>query len=349
MYGQTNFGNMKHSFGSDNHSGVHPRIMDAVVKANEGFAVAYGDDPKSVSVLKNIEQMFGGDCEAMFVLNGTGANVLSLANITNSTDAVICAATAHINCDECGAPDKFLGCKLIPIPHTDGKVSVDEVKKNLHGFGEQHHSQPTVLSISQPTELGTLYTREEIRGLADLMHSHGGFLHIDGSRISNACAAMNLSVKEITSDSGADALSFGGTKNGLLMGEVVVLFNRTNPSRALFLRKQMTQLYSKARFIAAQFEEYLKDGLYLELASHSNSMAKYLESSLKEIPQVKISRPVETNAVFAYITKDLYEKLSAKHLFYIWDEETMEVRWMCAFNTTKEDIDAFIKDIKENI
>lgn len=340
---------MKHSFGSDNHSGVHPRILDAIVEANKDFAVAYGDDDLSTSVLNEIENLLGGECKAMFVVNGTGANVLSLANLAHSTDAVICPSTAHINCDECGAPDKFLGCKLIPVPHTNGKISADDVKKYLHGYGEQHHSQPTVLSISQPTELGTLYTVEEIRALADLMHKHNGFLHIDGSRISNAAAALQLPVKAFTVDAGADALSFGGTKNGLLMGEVVVLFNRVNPDKALFLRKQMTQLYSKARFIAAQFREYLKDDLYLKLAAHSNGMAKYLKEELEKIPEIKISQPVQTNAVFAYISSDLYEKLSQKHMFYIWDEETMEVRWMCSFNTQKENIDEFIKDIKENI
>lgn len=340
---------MKHSFGSDNHSGVHPRILDAVVKANTDFAVAYGDDEYSQSVLKRIETLLGGECKAMFVVNGTGANILSLANLAHSSDGVLCPATAHINCDECGAPEKIIGCKLIPLEHTDGKVYPDVVKKNLHGFGEQHHSQPNVLSISQPTELGTLYSVEEIKALADLMHSHGGYLHIDGSRVSNAAAALKLPIKAFTVDAGADALSFGGTKNGLLMGEVVVLFDRAPKNKAIFLRKQMTQLYSKARFMAAQFDEYLNDDLYLKLASHSNKMAKYLESKLQEIPQIKVSRPVDTNAVFAYISRDLYDKLSEKHMFYIWDEETMEVRWMCSFDTKKENIDQFINDIKENL
>lgn len=340
---------MKHSFGSDNHSGVHPRILDAVVKANSEFAVAYGDDEYSQSILKKIEDMLGGNCKAMFVINGTGANIFSLANLAHSSDAVLCPATAHINCDECGAPEKIIGCKLIALDHINGKVSPETVKKHLHGFGEQHHSQPNVLSISQPTELGTLYSVEEIKALADLMHSHGGYLHIDGSRVSNAAAALNLPIKTFTADAGADALSFGGTKNGLLMGEVVALFDRASKNRALFLRKQMTQLYSKARFMAAQFDEYLNGDLYLKLASHSNEMAKYLESKLLEIPQIKVSRPVETNAVFAYISRDLYDKLSEKHMFYIWDEETMEVRWMCSFDTKKENIDQFIEDIKQSL
>ena len=279
---------MKHSFGSDNHSGVHPEIMEAIVKANSEFAVAYGDDEYSQKVLREVEVLLGGECEAMFVINGTGANILSLSNLAHSSDAVLCPATAHINCDECGAPEKIIGCKLIALEHKDGKVSPETVKKHLHGFGEQHHSQPNVLSISQPTELGTLYTAEEIKALADLMHENGGYLHIDGSRISNAAAALGIPVKAFTADAGADALSFGGTKNGLLMGEIVVLFKRAATNRALFLRKQMTQLYSKARFMAAQFERYFKDDMYLTMASHSNEMAKYLESKLIEIPDVKI-------------------------------------------------------------
>lgn len=341
---------MKHSFGSDNHSGVHPRILEAIKRVNESiedkFCVGYGEDDFSISVLEQIEKMLGHSAKALFVFNGTGANILALSAIAHSSDAIICASTAHINCDECGAPEKFIGAKLIPIEHKDGKIYPETVKKYLGHYGEQHHSQPKIISISQPTELGTLYKPEEIKALADLIHSVGGYLHIDGSRISNAAAAMNTSIKSITSDLGADALSFGGTKNGLMMGETVVWFEKCDKSKILFLRKQMTQLYSKNRYIAAQFEEYLCNGLNIELASHSNSMAKYLESKLKEIPSIRISRPVETNAVFAYISKELYEHLSQKHMFYIWDEETMEVRWMCSFNTTKQDIDAFIDDIK---
>lgn len=337
---------MKHSFGSDNHSGVHPLIMEAIERINCDFSIAYGEDDYSLSVLKSIENLFGGDCSALFALNGTGANILCLSNMLKSFESVICPMTAHINTDECGAPEKIIGCKLIPIPHKDGKVNPEEVKKHLIGFGFQHHSQPKVLSISQPTELGTLYTVEEIKALASLMHSYGCLLHIDGSRISNAAAAMNSSIKSITVDAGADALSFGGTKNGMLIGEIAILFNTVPHINALYLRKQMTQLYSKTRFIAAQFEEYLKNDLNISLADHSNKMAKYLEKRLKEISSINISRPVESNAVFAYIPRELYNIISQKHFFYIWDEETMEVRWMCSFNTHKEDIDAFINDIK---
>lgn len=338
---------MKHSFGSDNHSGVHPLILKAITDANTHYAEAYGEDEYSAKILSTIQNLLGGNCSALFVMNGTGANILSISNMVTSTDCVICPETAHINVDECGSPENIIGCKLVPIKQVDGKVTCEEVEKHLVGFGFQHHSQPKVLSISQPTELGTLYTPKEIRALADLMHKNGCYLHIDGSRISNAAAALQLPIKSFTADCGVDALSFGGTKNGMLMGEVVVWFNGISTQRAKYIRKQMTQLYSKGRFIAAQFEEYLKDNLNIKLASHSNEMAKYLEKSLEQIPQIKITRPVQTNAVFATIPRELYNALSTKHTFYIWDEETTEVRWMCSFNTQKEDINNFIRDIEQ--
>ena len=343
---------MKHSFGSDNHSGVHPLIMEAIVKENNNFKSAYGDDPYTIGVLGKLEALLGGNCKALFVVNGTGANVVSLAAFVNSFNSILAPKTAHINVDECGAPEKFTGSKIIPLPSPDGKVTPEEVVKALTNFGEQHHSQPRILSISQPTELGTLYTAEEIKALADLMHSHNGYLHIDGSRISNAAAALGLPVKEFTADCGADVLSFGGTKNGLLMGEAVVVFN-TGCHNALqadilkYIRKQATQLYSKNRFIAAQFDAYLTDDLYIKLASHSNAMAKYLEKLLKEIPQVQITQKVESNAVFAIIPKWLTDELLKKYYFYTWDEQTGEVRWMCSFNTQKENIEEFVADIKD--
>lgn len=337
---------MKHSFGSDNHSGVHPNIIDAIIKANQGFETAYGEDRYSEGVLKKIESLFGGDCTALFVINGTGANILSLSVMTHSTESVICPVTAHINVDECGSPEKIVGCKLVTIGQKFGKVTPEEVKSHLVGYGFQHHSQPKVLAISQPTELGTVYTVDEIKALTGLMHDNGGCVYMDGSRLSNAADSLGLPFKSFTADAGVDAVSFGGTKNGMLMGEAVIFFNSINADKAKYLRKQITQLYSKGRFIAAQFEEYMKNNLYLMMAAHSNAMAKYLESKLQRFPSVKITAPVQTNAVFATIPKDLYEKLSAKHTFYIWDESTMEVRWMCSFNTHKEDIDNFINDIE---
>lgn len=338
---------MNSSFGSDNHSGVHPLIMDAIVNANKGYNPAYGEEEYSEEILSQIESMFGGDSKAYFLFNGTGTNIFCLATMLHSSEAILCADTAHINVDECGAPEKFIGSKIVPLNHINGKIYPDEVNKHLIGFGFQHHSQPKVISISQPTELGTLYTTDEIKALADLIHSHNGYLHIDGSRISNAIAASGLTIKELTIDCGADALSLGGTKNGLLMGECALLFNKSLITRALYIRKQLTQLYSKHRFIAAQFEAYFKDDLNIKLANQGNKMAKYLSDELSSIPEIKISRPVESNAVFAYIPKKLYDNLIKNFYFYIWDENTMEVRWMCSYSTTKEDIDLFIKCIKE--
>jgi len=337
---------MKHSFGSDNHSGVAPIIMEAIISANNEFQVAYGEDEITKRAVKEFKRILGETAYPFFVLNGTGANIVSLKAMTNSFNSILCPESAHINVDECGAPEKLTGCKLIPLPCIDGKVSPESVKKALIGFGFQHHSQPKVLSISQPTELGTIYTPTEIKILADLMHEHDCYLHIDGSRISNASASLKMPIKSFTADLGVDAISFGGTKNGLLIGEAVVFFREELAKNFLYIRKQAGQLYSKTRFIAAQFEAYLKDETNIKLASESNNMAKYLEQELKTVPQIKISRPVETNVVFAFVPKDLCDKLLKLHYFYIWDEETYEVRWMCSFNTTKDDIDIFIKDIK---
>lgn len=360
---------MKHSFGSDNHSGVHPVIMEAIVKENQNFKVSYGEDPFTKDVLKRLENLLGGNCQALFVINGTGANVVALSSFLSSYQAVLAPETAHINVDECGAPEKFSGSKIVALTAQDGKVTLKTVEKALINFGDQHHAQPRILSISQPTELGTLYTPQEIKDLADLMHQHNCYLHMDGSRISNAAAALNMPIKSFTADCGVDVLSFGGTKNGLLMGEAVVVFNTgkidtesaddENSKKECadsrnaqiadivkFVRKQATQLYSKNRFIAAQFDAYLKDDLYLKLAGSSNSMAKYLESQLKDISEITISKKVESNAVFAILPKWLTAKLQEKYYFYTWDEHTGEVRWMCSFNTKKEDIDEFVAYVK---
>ncbi len=358
---------MKHSFGSDNHSGVHPQIMAAIQNANENFATAYGEDQYTKEVLAKLEKLLGGDCTAFFVFNGTGANIVALQGFLKSYNSVLTPETAHINVDECGAVEKISAARIVPLKAPNGKVSPTEVMKGLTGFGFQHHAQPKILSISQPTELGTLYTPAEIKELADLMHNHGCYLHVDGSRISNASESLGMPIKEFISDCGVDALSFGGTKNGLLMGEAVVIFHRPEntlpdnngvPMNALnmeaarnlqYLRKQTTQLYSKSRFIAAQFDEYMKNDLYLKLAGQSNNMAKYLAKSLEGIKEVTISKAVESNAVFAILPTWLSEELHKKHYFYVWDEETNEVRWMCSFNTTKEDIDEFVKDVKDII
>lgn len=337
---------MRHSFGSDNHSGAAPQIIEALAKANEGFQIAYGDDEYSMLAINKFKEILGQNTEIFFAFNGTGANTLCLRALTSSFNSILCPVNAHINVDECAAPEKITGCKLIAIPSTDGKVNVETVRKELKGIGFQHHAQVKVLSISQPTELGTIYSPKEIRVLADLMHEYNCYLHVDGSRIANAAVSLNLPIISFTRDCGVDALSFGGTKNGLIMGEAAVFFKPELANNFLYMRKQSAQLFSKSRFIAAQFIEYFNDDLYLKLASSSNLMAKYLESRIREIKWITISRPVETNAVFAYMPKNAFNEIVKKHFFYVWDEDTYEVRWMCSFNTTKDDIDMFIEDLK---
>ena len=335
------------SFASDNNSGVHPRIMDALVKANSAHAIAYGDEEYTLKAISKVEALFGSSAQAFFVFNGTGANVTGLMAATNSFNAIICADTAHINVDECGAPEKFTGCKLLTLPTNDGKLTPEAVKKHLNGFGFQHHVQPKVISISQTTELGTLYKPNEIKGLADIAHEHGMFLHMDGARLSNAAAALGLSFKEFTTDCGVDFVSFGGTKNGLMYGEAVVFLNNTLAENYKYIRKQGMQLASKMRYISAQFLEFLTNDLYLQNARHSNEMAKVLASRIREIPEITITQPVEANGVFALVPQYAIDELQKHYFFYVWDEDKSEVRWMTSFDTTLDDIDGFIKQLKK--
>ncbi|MCL2738848.1 MAG: low specificity L-threonine aldolase [Bacteroidales bacterium] len=336
---------MKRSFGSDNHSGIHPHILDSIRQVNADFVPAYGDDSYTQEVERLFMQEFGPDARVFFAFNGTGANVLCLKALTQPYHAVICADTAHIHVDECGAPERFTGCKLIAIPAPDGKLTPDLVKKELKGFGFQHHAQPKVISISQTTELGTVYKPHEIAALANLAHEHDMYLHVDGSRLANAAVFLGISFKAMITDTGVDALSFGGTKNGMLLGEAVVFLRPCLAENFLYTRKQAMQLFSKSRFIAAQYIAYFKDRLWEQTATHANQMAAYMASRLTDISGVSATHPVESNAVFAIIPRDVCNQLLEKHLFYIWDEEICQVRWMCSFSTTKEDVDVFISDL----
>ena len=333
------------SFGSDNHSGIHPSILAALAAANEGHCPAYGDDPHTERLKAELKRRFGC-ADSCVVFNGTGANVLALKVLTDSWNAVICAATAHIQVDECGAPEKHTGCKLLAVETPDGKLTPERVRPLLHGFGFQHHAQPRVVSISQPTELGTLYTLEEMRALADLAHAHGMYLHVDGARLANALAATGCTPEAMTRDCGADAVSLGGTKNGLMAGEAVLFFREELCGTVMYERKQMTQLASKMRFISAQLNAYLKDDLYIRLAERSNRAAAYLAERLEKIPQVRITQPVQTNAVFAVLPPAVRERLMREYCFYIWNEETGEVRWMTSFDTERTDTDAFADRIE---
>lgn len=335
------------SFGSDNHSKIDSSILNAIIEANIDHDLSYGDD----KLTKRAEEMFRnlfGDVDVFFVFNGTGANVTSLLSMTNSFNSVICASTAHINVDECGAPEKVAQCKLIPVDTPDGKLTLELIKPHLTGFGFCHHSQPKVISISQVTELGTLYTLEEIKSIANLAHSYNMYLHVDGARFANSIAALGCSAKEFA-QTGVDVLSFGGTKNGMMMGEAVVFFNKNLSSNFLYTRKQTMQLYSKMRFVAAQFIAYLKDDNWLRLAKQSNDAAKILYQELLKIPQIKLTQKPAANAVFLIFPEDKREKIRSEYFFYDWNESIGEVRLMTSFDTTKQDIDGLIAFIKKQL
>jgi len=340
---------MKRGFGSDNHSGVSPEVLEALARANEAHALAYGDDEYTQRLEALFRDTFGQQAKVYLVFNGTGANVLSIDAMCRSHEAVVCAETAHINVDECGAPQRVVGCRLLTVDTPDGKLTPDLVRTRLHGFGFEHHSQPKAISISQPTELGTLYTREEIKALADMAHSYQMYLHVDGARLANAAVALGCSFKELTTDLGVDALSFGGTKNGLLMGESCVLLNPALDMDMKYRRKQMTQLASKMRFMAAQFECYLTTGLWRRNAEHSNRMAQLLRREVEKVVGVKIMYPVQVNSVFAQLPGEVWHALQQRYFFYDWDEDNDVVRWMCSFDTTEEDIYAFIDALREEL
>ncbi len=329
------------SFASDNNAGVHPEILKAIAMVNQGHVVGYGADPYTAIMVNTFREHFGADVEVFPVFNGTGANCLSLQALTKSYHAVLCAASAHIYTDECGAPEKFTGCKLIPIPTSDGKLTVELVRHAYHGIGDEHHVQPKVISITQATEMGTVYRPEEIRALAQFAREHDLYLHLDGARIANAAASLAQNLRQATRDLGVDVLSFGGTKNGILGGEAVVFFRPEMAEDFLYLRKQAMQLASKMRFISAQLGALLTSDLWLTNAQHSNRMAKLLEAEVRKIPQAKIVYHVEANGVFAKIPHEAIAKIQERYFFYVWNEEESVVRWMCSFDTTEEDVKEF--------
>lgn len=337
------------SFASDNNAGVHPEVLAAITSANEGHVVGYGDDPYTESAKKKFEEHFGTGIEVYFTFNGTGANVLGLQALTRPYNAILCSDYAHICVDECGAPEKHTGCKLISLPHQDGKITVDAVKHAYHGIGDQHHVQAKVISITQSTEMGTVYTPEEIRALARFAHERDMFLHMDGARIANAAASMRQTLRQATRDLGVDVLSFGGTKNGMMGGEAVVFFDKALSADFLYLRKQGMQLASKMRFIAVQFEALLTNDLWRRSAEHANQMARVLEVEVRKIPQVRIAWPVEANGVFAQIPSYAVEKIKERYFFYPWVEEQCIVRWMCSFDTTEKDVKDFAQVVAESV
>jgi len=339
----------KRGFASDNFSGVLPEIMEAIQNANNGHAMAYGGDPYTEAAIEKFKKLLGENIDVYFTFNGTGANVVGLSTLTRSYNSIICPSTAHIQVDECGAPGKITGCKLIPIDTPDGKITPELIRPQLHGFGFEHHSQPKVISITQCTELGTVYSPREIKAICDLAHDNDMYVHMDGARLANAVVSLNVDIREITTNAGVDVLSFGGTKNGMMYGEAVIFFNPELSKNAKYLRKQSTQLCSKMRYIGAQFNALLTNDLWLQTANHANKMAKLLEQEVKNLPNVQITQKVEANGIWALLPKDKIEKLQEEYFFWIWDEHQGEVRWLCSFDTTEEDILGFVRLLKREL
>ena len=334
-------------FASDNYAGVHPEILAAIAEANGGHQVAYGEDVYTARLGEVIKQHFGERAEVFPVFNGTGANVTALTSMLPRWGAVVSAKTAHINTDEGGAPERISGLKLLSVETPDGKLTPALIDLEAWGWGDEHRAQPLVVSITQTTELGTLYTPDEIRAITDHAHSLGMTVHMDGARISNAAAALGVPLREFTTDAGVDVLSFGGTKNGVLYGEAIVVLNPDAVEGLLFLRKLNMQLASKMRFVSAQLLALLDDDLYLRSAGHANAMAARLRGSLEAagLEGLSFTRATQANAVFAILPPGVADELRKEFRFYDWDAAAREVRWMTSFDTTEADIDAFVAAI----
>jgi threonine aldolase len=337
-------------FASDNYAGAHPEVIEAIATANGGHQSAYGADAYTARLQEVMADHFGAGTAAFPVFNGTGANVVGLSALLPRWGAVICPDTAHINTDEGGAPERMAGIKLLTVPTPDGKLTPALVDRQAYGWGDEHRAQPLVVSITQTTELGTLYTPEEIRALADHAHAHGMKLHVDGSRIANAAAALDLPLRAFTTDAGVDVLSFGGTKNGLLFGEAVVLLpgsGDTLPEALPYLRKLSMQLASKMRFVSAQLVALLEGDLWLRSAQHANAMAARLTAGVAPLQGVTVTQTTHANAVFAILDRAVADRLRERFRFYDWNPATGEVRWMCAWDTTEADVDAFVGALRE--
>jgi threonine aldolase len=321
-------------------------VIEAIAAANDGHAPSYGSDAWTERAEARFREHFGSDARSYLVFNGTGANVIALRALTRPWDAVVCAETAHLNVDEGGAPERVGGLKLLTLATPDGKLTPELLRRRLIRFGDEHAVQPRVVSITQSTELGTVYTPDEIRALASQAHEHGMLLHVDGARLANAAAALELPLRALTTDAGVDAVSFGGTKNGLLLGEAIVLLAPDLGEGIEYLRKQSMQLASKMRFLAAQFDALLQDDRWRRAAQHANAMARRLADALAGAPGVRITQKVEANAVFAVVPPGAAARLQETWPFYVWDESTGEVRWMCSWDTSPEDVDAFVTDVR---
>ncbi|AJT43125.1 threonine aldolase [Psychromicrobium lacuslunae] len=340
-----------HSFASDNYSGAHPEVLEALVAANVRQQIAYGEDAYTTRLQERLSAEFGVAAEVYPVFNGTGANVVGLQTLVPRWGSVICAQTAHVNVDEGGAPEKMAGLKLLAIPTEDGKLTPELIDTEAYGWGDEHRAQPSAVTITQSSEVGTLYTAAEVRAIAEHVHSLGMSLHMDGSRVANAAAALNVPLREFTSDAGVDVLSFGGTKNGLVLGEAVVVLNPEASKGSKFIRKTSMQLASKMRFVSAQFLALLEDELWLRSAAHANAMASRMRTALDaaiangQAEGLRFMHPTQVNSLFAQLPKAVTEQLRTKHRFYDWDEAAGVVRWVCSFDTQESDVDLFVEDL----
>jgi len=342
-------------FASDNYAGAHPEVLAALAEANGGHQISYGEDAYTERLIEVMRQHFGEQTEVFPVFNGTGANVTALTSLLPRWGAVVTTSTAHIHTDENGAPERISGLKLLTVDTPDGKLTPDLIDRQAWGWGDEHRAQPLAVSITQTTELGTLYSVEEIRAIADHVHAKGMTLHMDGARIANAAAALGRPLRDFTVDAGVDILSFGGTKNGALYGEAVVSLTPAASSGLIYLRKLNMQLASKMRFVSAQLIALLDDDLYLRSATHANAMAARLRSALEEslrageITGLRFSQPTQANAVFALLANDAADRIREQVRFYDWNRVTGEVRWMTAFDTTEADVDAFVAVIRQEL
>lgn len=333
------------TFASDNTSGVHPRILQAMERANSGAAKPYGDDPWTAKAEAAFRKLFGDDIDVFLVMLGTGANTLGLRSMTRPWESIVCSNSAHTHTTESGAVEALTGCKMIPLPSVHGKIRAQDILEPLKARGSAHNPQPRVLALTQATEVATLYQIDELREICDLAHKNGLLVHMDGARIANATAALGGDVRKLTCEVGVDMLSFGGTKNGMLCGEAVVIFNRALAQNFLTQRKQCLQLHSKMRFLAAQFLEYFQDDLWLENARHANAMAARLAKHIEAMPHVSLAHPVEANGVFANLQAQHIAALQEKYYFYEVDSVHHTVRWMLSYDTTPEQVDQFAADI----
>lgn len=336
-------------FGSDNHSGVHPDILKSISEATYGHQLSYGEDYYTKEAVRLFKNIFGDTIDVFFVYNGTGANILALSAFLHSYQAIICAETAHINVDECGALECQTGCKILTVPTFDGKLTIPLLHNHMKGFDDQHHAQPKMISITQCTELGTVYTPMEMKELCDFAHAHHMYVHMDGARFANAVAYLGCDPRELTTWAGVDVMSFGGTKNGMLFGEAVLFFNKNIPKEVKYLRKQQMQLHSKSRYIGAQFVTMLKDNLWLKCAEHANRMAQKLAKEAGQIDAITITQEVQGNEVFAIIPRLKIESLREDYFFYTWDDDACEIRWVCSFDTTESDVIDFVNVLRKEL